>query len=1327
MSGSSGGGGDTVRVNIIGDASALTGAADRAAASMDKAATAMARYSRSLNDPTTATYRLKQAVDTLGEGLKGLNNDWLVTGEGSMLTAKALKEAAVAAEGGGGAMKAAGAAAMSFQAGFGAAVPTLAQVTAGFRQASAAAAAAGTTLQAMSPTIKTVSAGLVDASITAQRFWASLTSGERTRFREAILADATATDVLRAEMLRVEAAARGQTVTMGAAMMAVAQARNEAVVTGAEMNKLATAFGATGVSAKDAADSFAVFAQKFDPSLAARMRGLMDDNTDSVDKLRASLMSLADTTETAAQRLDREIGALDAARNRAAAASIDFEKLGYSTTKSAQALIEESAAADSFIKSLDPDQIERFSAALNTNSTSAERMRASMLALQSAERGAAVSAEAILATLIKLRNEAIQSGAEVNRLATDFGKTETAARSAADAFAFFEEQGTRLTQGKLRQYLDGDIPQAAEHSRHGVAMLGHEFIVLGHEAMMGNYSRIPSTLLVLLEYSGSLTSRIVKLASEMTAMGWAGAAALGVVAAGFVTLIMRAHEATAAINEAMNAATMRGRDPQQTAATIRASADAMTEVGLVSRREAVNISAAITTLPEAANGVKDKLQALGSQMFLNWGDKASEELSHIMASTSSLKSYLEQQHLLVGDQASAWANAIDDVAKYRIGVGLLATNLPTLDQVTQQLKEQRAARAAVAADIASGGSGNVPNVDAAGPVMKLGDFQPQKKAEDPQATADNEAVIQLTAHNRELVEITARRDAAVRALTAAEAAHDTAAVKQAQQAVDNGNTMIAMWKAQGDAAWAQKQQAALDQILVKVGANATSIRGREEALNKERVAFWENAAKTIAKTPEQVLMAEERANQARLSLQKESLAGGIAAARQGLQEKLAELSREQEAEKDNYDKVMEIERQKLAVIRAALGERSKLYQDEVKKEEALERAHAAELARVGEQTLQQKRSQDQAEFQIRKDLDDEAVLEGKLSKDKEIADLRAFADAQHAEELRMAQATLATLQEGTAAYTEFYNKIITMTRQWAAEDAKLHREAVAADAARANTYLGPFENAISGQVSALMRGTETMHQAVVKMAGNIVTEYATMAVKAALEWAGLQAWTVAKALWAQAMQTTATAAGTAARTGIQAGGAAAENAGFLMRVARWIASELGLTAATTAGTGTRTTIQAGADAAALSAQGATNVAEGMSYAAVGASAAGASVAAIPVVGWAMAPGVAATTYGELSGFASMAALAVGAWNLPRDMPANLHAGEMVIPQTFAEGMRRGGGIGGGNTTQNLNYSPRFSGGDGGQSASQMRQQSAAFKSYMWHATRNGALNLPHGH
>ena len=43
----------------------------------------------------------------------------------------------------------------------------------------------------------------------------------------------------------------------------------------------------------------------------------------------------------------------------------------------------------------------------------------------------------------------------------------------------------------------------------------------------------------------------------------------------------------------------------------------------------------------------------------------------------------------------------------------------------------------------------------------------------------------------------------------------------------------------------------------------------------------------------------------------------------------------------------------------------------------------------------------------------------------------------------------------------------------------------------------------------------------------------------------------------------------------------------------------------------------------------------------------------------------------------MASFDVGSWNLPGDMVAKVHQGEMTIPKTFADDLRSNGGLGGG--------------------------------------------------
>ena len=74
-----------------------------------------------------------------------------------------------------------------------------------------------------------------------------------------------------------------------------------------------------------------------------------------------------------------------------------------------------------------------------------------------------------------------------------------------------------------------------------------------------------------------------------------------------------------------------------------------------------------------------------------------------------------------------------------------------------------------------------------------------------------------------------------------------------------------------------------------------------------------------------------------------------------------------------------------------------------------------------------------------------------------------------------------------------------------------------------------------------------------------------------------------------------------------------------------------------------------------------------SSAAEGAAAAYASAAAIPVVGWSMAPAIAADAYSNILGFEALNAFAAGGI-VPDDSLAFVHKNEMVLPASLSSGL-----------------------------------------------------------
>ncbi len=132
-------------------------------------------------------------------------------------------------------------------------------------------------------------------------------------------------------------------------------------------------------------------------------------------------------------------------------------------------------------------------------------------------------------------------------------------------------------------------------------------------------------------------------------------------------------------------------------------------------------------------------------------------------------------------------------------------------------------------------------------------------------------------------------------------------------------------------------------------------------------------------------------------------------------------------------------------------------------------------------------------------------------------------------------------------------------------------------------------------------------------------------------------------------------------------------------------------------------------------------------AAIAAAAAYAATAGIPIVGPELAPGAAATAYAGALSYEGLASYDVGTMNVPSDQIAQIHQGEMIIPETFASGIRSMmGGSGGGNSSSSDNrafhYSPTY---HGSGNTKQMADRSKAdmYRTFMsWGA--NGATRLP---
>lgn len=185
-----------------------------------------------------------------------------------------------------------------------------------------------------------------------------------------------------------------------------------------------------------------------------------------------------------------------------------------------------------------------------------------------------------------------------------------------------------------------------------------------------------------------------------------------------------------------------------------------------------------------------------------------------------------------------------------------------------------------------------------------------------------------------------------------------------------------------------------------------------------------------------------------------------------------------------------------------------------------------------------------------------------------------------------------------------------------------------------------FTSSITSAIQGLLRGTMTLGDAIKSVLADMVLRWIEAIRKMVVQW-----------VVGQRAKTASAAAGAAARTGIAAGEAAATAGVERLGIIRSIL-----------------------------ARAREVFAKVFSFMA-------------PVMG----PAAAAPAAASQAAVAAQAAipLAVGAWDIPRDMLALVHKGETVVPRTFAEGMREGGGAFGGKSITFHYHAPARGGGNTG--------------------------------
>lgn len=270
--------------------------------------------------------------------------------------------------------------------------------------------------------------------------------------------------------------------------------------------------------------------------------------------------------------------------------------------------------------------------------------------------------------------------------------------------------------------------------------------------------------------------------------------------------------------------------------------------------------------------------------------------------------------------------------------------------------------------------------------------------------------------------------------------------------------------------------------------------------------------------------------------------------------------------------------------------------------------------------------------------DEEAKLK-LISEDKKLTLTRAAIDEEYAAELALLKKELALNNQKPQQIQAINNKIKALEEKHVDDLEKINRQSVEKMVQPWHQLVDELTSSFSGSVMGLIDGSKKFSDAVRDMARTVVNHFVQMGVQIVADWAKSMLTRVILTETGETTMTAATAAGAAARQGIEAGSAAAGLAAKALSIVKSIMASAAETFAGVFGF------------------------------------------LAPVLGPAAAA-PAGAAMATVAGMASVAAFDTGAYNLPSTQLALVHKNELIMPAGPASALRNmlesGGGSGGDN-------------------------------------------------
>ncbi|MDB5405674.1 MAG: hypothetical protein JWL84_586, partial [Rhodospirillales bacterium] len=640
------------------------------------------------------------------------------------------------------------------------------------------------------------------------------------------------------------------------------------------------------------------------------------------------------------------------------------------------------------------------------------------------------------------------------------GRFVEAAQALASARAEVTSMKSALAEASSAAH---DGASANDNLKFATAGATREFIVLGHEAMSGNFSRIPGSLMVLAERMGGLHSVSLGLVAAVAAVG-----------IGIYELGRYAYSAYEEVNKLQGTLLVLGRGQDFDAAKSRI--DAMRGSLGTSRKDAMTVADAIEGIPIATDEARAAMEryavlaSAASRGNVDVGKTSEQIAAAAMTGAAGVERLGERWGLVFTPaqrEALDQAKAANDVIQAQdVLVQALSARFEPAAAHVKGLVEQFTALAMASAGGAEGGMVQVPRVPKleTGPAVTIGDDQVASalklsNALNPAARDAEDLRAKIGTLNAGLKALGDEADPAIRGKMAG-------AIDEAQRKLDTLQLGPVMARAKAE--------------IASMQANWS---GSEEGMLARSQAIWTSYLGQVRQGSAQYVEIQASADRTTTALHKleatehmRALEAATSAARAGSAERVAAAQAEVTFATSHYG---------AGSTQAIQAEKA---MTAAKREESDARRNIS-IKEIDDQIkdLDRRLSADQKH-------NDQLVKQGKLSADDRAHAEIDTANTVYAMELELADRQIALLDKQTPAYQAAADRRKAIEQKLSDDLSRIDDQRATAQAAKNNTdaqawskSFQPVSSAFDTMTRGMLSGRQTLAQVMLSTASSFVT------------------------------------------------------------------------------------------------------------------------------------------------------------------------------------------------------------------------------------------------